>query len=152
MESPDPEPTYADAIAEQGALLDNYFGFIDGTVRPISRPVELQEVVFNGHKSAFYKMSVHDSSLWIANQFGPVGKLKFFSLENALFLCRTITTIKFYFTKCVWKDIVIDNATKMFNLVILLIADREKKTCLHEYFWCCSLRKYFFLQKCPFNC
>ena len=49
-----------------------------------------------------------------------------------------------------WKDIVIDNATKMFNLVILLIADKKIKTSGHEYFWCCSLRKYFVLLKCPF--
>jgi len=84
VESPDPEPPassdYADAIAEQGAPLDNCFGFIDGTVRPISRPVELQEVVFNGHKRVhsikFQSMTV--PSGLIANLFGPVGKLTFF--------------------------------------------------------------------------
>ncbi|CAH3143736.1 unnamed protein product [Pocillopora meandrina] len=42
--------TYADAVSAQGAPLNNCFGFIDGTVRPICRPVELQEVVHNGHK------------------------------------------------------------------------------------------------------
>ena len=31
---------YADAISAKGAALDNCFGFIDGTVRPISKPGE----------------------------------------------------------------------------------------------------------------
>ena len=29
---------YADAISNKGAALENCFGFIDGTVRPMSRP------------------------------------------------------------------------------------------------------------------
>ena len=41
---------YADAIYRKGAALDNCFGFIDGTARPISRPGERQRVVCNGHK------------------------------------------------------------------------------------------------------
>ena len=41
---------YADAIYRKGAALDNCIGFIDGTVRPICRPGELQRVVYNGHK------------------------------------------------------------------------------------------------------
>ena len=41
---------YADAISQQGAPLDNCFGFVNGTVRPISRPVERQRIVYNGHK------------------------------------------------------------------------------------------------------
>ena len=32
------------------AALDNCFGFIDGNVRPISRPGECQHVGYNGHK------------------------------------------------------------------------------------------------------
>jgi hypothetical protein len=41
---------YAEAIHNKGAALQNCFGFIDGTVRPISRPRENQRVVYNGHK------------------------------------------------------------------------------------------------------
>ena len=41
---------YADAISNKGAGLENCFGFIDGTVRPISRPDENQRIVYNGHK------------------------------------------------------------------------------------------------------
>ena len=33
---------YCNAISAKGAALDNCFGFIDGTVRPICRPAELQ--------------------------------------------------------------------------------------------------------------
>ena len=41
---------YAEAIYDKGAALDNCIGFIDGTVRPICRPGELQRVVYNGLK------------------------------------------------------------------------------------------------------
>ena len=36
---------YAAAIAGKGAALDNCFGFVDGTVRPISKPGEQQRIV-----------------------------------------------------------------------------------------------------------
>ena len=42
--------TYADAVYEKGAALNNCFGFINGTVRPIARSGENQRVVYNGHK------------------------------------------------------------------------------------------------------
>jgi len=41
---------YATAISDKGAALDNCFGFVDGTVRSISRPGEMQRIVYNGHK------------------------------------------------------------------------------------------------------
>ena len=41
---------YANAIHRAGAALDNCFGFIDGTVRAISRPGKDQRLVYNGHK------------------------------------------------------------------------------------------------------
>ena len=44
--------TYADAVYAKGAALNNCFGFIDGTVRPIARPGENQRVVYNGLKSS----------------------------------------------------------------------------------------------------
>ncbi|KAK9352160.1 hypothetical protein V1523DRAFT_414709 [Lipomyces doorenjongii] len=34
----------------KGAALDNCFGFIDGTVRPICQPNLHQKEVYNGHK------------------------------------------------------------------------------------------------------
>ena len=39
---------YADAVSNRGAALDNCFGFVDGTVRPICRPDLNQRLVYNG--------------------------------------------------------------------------------------------------------
>ena len=41
---------YADTVSDKGAALNNCFGFVDGTVRPICRPGEHQRMVYNGHK------------------------------------------------------------------------------------------------------
>ena len=41
---------YSDFIAAKGAALQDCFGFIDGTVRPICRPSEQQRILYNGHK------------------------------------------------------------------------------------------------------
>ena len=41
---------YADAIHAKGAPLTTCWGFIDGTVRAISRPSRNQRVLYNGHK------------------------------------------------------------------------------------------------------
>ncbi|XP_066913329.1 uncharacterized protein [Clytia hemisphaerica] len=41
---------YANAIHQAGAALENCWAFVDGTVRPCSRPGENQRVVYNGHK------------------------------------------------------------------------------------------------------
>ena len=67
---------YADAIYDKGAALDNCIGFIDGTVRPICRPGELQRVVYNGHKRVhalkFQSFTLPNGMM--ANICGPVGK------------------------------------------------------------------------------
>ena len=42
---------YTYAVSRKGAPLNNCFGFVDGTVRPISRPGENQWVLYNGHKT-----------------------------------------------------------------------------------------------------
>lgn len=67
---------YADFISRKGAALDNCFGFIDGTVRPICRPNENQRIVYNGHKRlhALKFQSVTLPCGLIANMYGPVGK------------------------------------------------------------------------------
>ena len=41
---------YANAVHARGAPLSNCWGFVDGTVCPISRPGRDQRVVYNGHK------------------------------------------------------------------------------------------------------
>jgi len=42
---------YADLVFRNGAALDNFFGFVDGTVRPICRPVEYQGLLYKGQRS-----------------------------------------------------------------------------------------------------
>ena len=65
---------YADAIHQKGAALDNCWGFVDGTVRPICRPNQDQRAVYNGHKRvhAIKFQSVVTPNGLIANLFGPV--------------------------------------------------------------------------------
>ena len=41
---------YSAAIVGKGTALANWFGFVDGTVHPISKPGEQQRIVYNGHK------------------------------------------------------------------------------------------------------
>ena len=67
---------YADAISAKGAALDNCFRFIDGTVRAISKPLERQRAMYNGHKRihGIKFQSVTLPSGLIGNMYGPVGK------------------------------------------------------------------------------
>ena len=67
--------TYTDAISNKGAALQNCFGFIDGTIRPICRPSQEQRIMFNGHKRvhSLKFQSVTLPNGLIANLFGPVG-------------------------------------------------------------------------------
>ena len=41
---------FSDAVHSQGAALINCWGFVDGTVRPISRPTKNQRIMYSGHK------------------------------------------------------------------------------------------------------
>ena len=67
---------YAEAISGKGGPLHNCFGFVDGTVLPISRPNERQRIVYNGHKRVhalkFQSLSLPNGL--IGNLFGPVGE------------------------------------------------------------------------------
>ena len=73
--------SYANAISGMGAPLENCFGLIDGTVRPIARPGRNQRVVYNGHKRVhsikFQSLAVPNGL--IANLYGPVGRYIQFS-------------------------------------------------------------------------
>ena len=68
--------TYAEAVSDKGAALDNCFGFVDGTVRPICRPNTNQRIVYNGHKRvhALRFQSIAIPNGLIANLYGSVGK------------------------------------------------------------------------------
>lgn len=48
--SPNLLEVYANAVHKKGAALQNCFGSIDGTVRPIAKPGVNQRIVYNGHK------------------------------------------------------------------------------------------------------
>jgi len=66
--------TFTEVIKEKGAALQNCWGFIDGTVRPISRPGRNQRVMYNGHKKvhSIKFQSIAAPNGLIANLYGPV--------------------------------------------------------------------------------
>ena len=82
---------YAVVVHKKGAPLDNCFGFVDGTVRPISRPECNQRIVYNGQKRihAIKFQSIVTPDGMIANMFGPVSEcFKIFAFQSScLLLC-----------------------------------------------------------------
>ena len=68
--------TYAEAVSDKGTVLDNCFGFVDGTVCPICCPNTNQRIVYNGHKRVhslkFQSIAIPNGL--ISNVYGPVGK------------------------------------------------------------------------------
>ena len=70
---------YSAAITARGApaSLQNCFGFIDGSVRPIACPGDKQRILYKDHKRvhALKFQSVDLPNGLIANMYGPVGKL-----------------------------------------------------------------------------
>ena len=106
--------TYVDAVHTKGAALDNCFGFIDGTVRPISRPISYQGIVYNGHKRvhALKFQAVKLPNGLIANIYVPVGKPQIFShsqsnlfslhLHVFLFLYFSFVLLASYFCLFFW--------------------------------------------------
>ena len=71
--SPEQLNTYATTIHNHGAPLSSCFGFVDGTVRRISRPKYLQRVMYNGHKRVHgmkFQSAVLPNGI-IANLAGP---------------------------------------------------------------------------------
>ena len=72
--SPNNLQVFANAIHDKGAPLENCWGFVDGTVRPLCRPGENQRIMYNGHKKvhAIKFQSVVEPNGLIANLFGPV--------------------------------------------------------------------------------
>ena len=72
--SPQNLEAFAQSIHQKGAPLDNCWGFVDGTVRPICRPSHNQRIVYNGHKKvhSLKFQSVVAPNGMIANMYGPV--------------------------------------------------------------------------------
>lgn len=65
---------FANAIHMRGAALDNFWGFIDGTVRACCRPKVAQRMLYNGHKRhhALKYRAVSTPNGLVANLYGPV--------------------------------------------------------------------------------
>ena len=63
-------------LIAKGSPLNSCLGFIDGTVRPISKPGQNQRIVYNGHKRAhgvkFQSVALLNGI--IGNMYGPNGK------------------------------------------------------------------------------
>ena len=72
--SPESLEEYAECVHQKGAALDFCWGFVDGTVRPVSRPGQNQRTLYNGHKRvhAIKFQSVVTPNGLVANMFGPV--------------------------------------------------------------------------------
>ena len=67
---------YAQAVHSKSHALENCWGFIDGTVRPICILGENQKVVYNGHKRVYtlkYQSVVAANGL-VAGLSGPLGE------------------------------------------------------------------------------
>ena len=65
---------FSDAISDRGSPLMSCWGFIDGTIRPICRPVSNQKLLFSGHKRThgIKFQSITTPNGLIANLYGPV--------------------------------------------------------------------------------
>ena len=72
--SPENLKKYADAVHASGAPLDNCWGFIDGTLRGITRPEKNQRLMYSGHKrkDGFKFQAVTTPNGLIAQLFGPI--------------------------------------------------------------------------------
>ena len=73
--SPQLLQNYPAALQKKGAALGNCFGFVDGTVRPISRSERNQRILYNGHKRVHaikFQYVVLPNAWSRANMYGPV--------------------------------------------------------------------------------
>lgn len=67
---------YAQVISQRGSPLQNCFGFVGGTVRPIAKPDNNQRIVYNTrkrlHALKFQSLALPNGI--IGYLYGPVGK------------------------------------------------------------------------------
>ena len=66
--------SFAHAVHSKRAALDHCWGFVDGTVRPVCRPNQMQRAIYNGHKKvhAIKFQSVVAPNGLIENLYGPM--------------------------------------------------------------------------------
>ena len=65
---------FSTAVQGAGAPLNNCWGFIDGTARPIARPVRNQRIMYSGHKRlhCLKFQAVTAPNGLIAHMYGPI--------------------------------------------------------------------------------
>lgn len=67
---------YAQVISQRGSPLQNCFGFVDGTVRPIAKPDNNQRIFYNTlkrlHALKFQSLALPNGI--IGYLYGPVGE------------------------------------------------------------------------------
>ena len=76
---------YADANHVKGIPLENCFGFIDGTVRPIARPNQQQRIVYNDGHERVHSLELQSVALpngLIGKMYGPFGKLLMYIVKS----------------------------------------------------------------------
>ena len=79
--SPTNLEVFVTTIREKGGALQNCWGFIDGTVRPVCRPGHNQRVLYNGHKKVHsVEGRRHDSGMLAMSQL--LGKLQLHSYDR----------------------------------------------------------------------
>ena len=65
---------WADAVRQRGSPLDNFLGFIDETLVLVCRPIQYQEIIYNGYKRThgIKFQSIMLPIGMIGHLFGPV--------------------------------------------------------------------------------
>ena len=88
---------FSEKVHAKGAALDNCWGLVDGTVRPVCRPTNNQRALFNGHKRIFaikFQFVVAPNGL-IANLYGSVEGKNFVHLWGSCISTSPLTTGSF---------------------------------------------------------
>ena len=96
---------YAQVIEQAGAALDNCWGFVDGTARPVCRPSENQRVLYNGHKrvhSINFQAVALPNGL-VGNLFGPIEGRRYDSFMLATYLRILARSAEVFHLPCNWR-------------------------------------------------
>ena len=109
---------FRNTIHQKGAALSNCWGFVDGTVRPISRPNENQKILRNGHKKvhAIKFQSVVFPNGLVANLYGPVeGKRhdsEMLAMSGLLDALQRYSVSPYGHTLCIYGDLRLSSGSQ----------------------------------------
>ena len=102
---------FCNTIHQKGVALSNCWGFVDGTVLPISRPNESQKILYNGHKKvhAIKLQSVVAPNGLVANLYGLVeGKRHdsgMLAMSGLLDVLKRYSVSSYGHTLCIYGEI-----------------------------------------------